>query len=93
MAADALSGVGPPGNGWRMLSCCFIQLGFAKLVAGLSACYAGMVEFQALFALAICYEQCLLWTTPFILGLPLAIVVISYVGVHGNGWMLLWFTS
>jgi ABC-type nitrate/sulfonate/bicarbonate transport system permease component len=25
--------------------------------------------------------------------LPLAIVVISYVGVHGNGWMLLWFTS
>jgi len=32
LAADALSGVGPPGNGWRMLSCCFIQLGFAKLV-------------------------------------------------------------
>ncbi|KAH8503156.1 hypothetical protein H0E87_014458, partial [Populus deltoides] len=27
-----LSGVGPLGNDWRMLSFCFIQLGFAKLV-------------------------------------------------------------
>ncbi|KAH8503151.1 hypothetical protein H0E87_014453, partial [Populus deltoides] len=32
LGADALSGVGPLGNDWRMLSFCFIQLGFAKLV-------------------------------------------------------------